>query len=133
MFTKYNDKIQVNELPAPCWVKIVEEHRINQPESIIEIRNILHKAEEFEPDKIVLGCTHYPYLMSILKRFVPEEKFIDPSTYFAQNIKEDLEKNKLLNNKFEFENFYVSSNPENFKKASELFYKLKKAPLLKSV
>ena len=131
--TKYNDKIQVNELPAPCWVKIVEEHRINQPESIIEIRNILHKAEEFEPDKIVLGCTHYPYLMSILKRFVPEEKFIDPSTYFAQNIKEDLEKNKLLNNKFEFENFYVSSNPENFKKASELFYKLKKAPLLKSV
>ena len=131
--TKYNNEIQVNEIPAPGWVKIVEEHRINQPESIIEIQNILHKAEEFEPDKIVLGCTHYPYLMSILKRFMSEEKFIDPATYFAQNIKEDLEKSGLLNNKNEYEKFYVSSNPENFKKASELFYKLKKVPLLKSV
>ena len=112
--TKYNDKIQVNELPAPCWVKIVEEHRINQPESIIEIQNILNKAEEFEPDKIVLGCTHYPYLMSILKRFVPEEKFIDPSTYFAQNIKEDLEKARFEAHNDYFDIQYIAEGEESF-------------------
>ena len=71
--------------------------------------------------------------MSILKRFEAEEKFIDPSVYFAENIKQDLQNKGLLNNKFEYEKFFVSSNPENFKTASELFYKLKKAPTLKSV
>lgn len=130
---KYNKDIEVFEIPAQGWVKIVEEHRINHIESINEVKNILEQAQKFNPDKIVLGCTHYPYLMSILKRFEAEEKFIDPSVYFAENIKQDLQNNGLLNNKFEYEKFFVSSNPENFKTASELFYKLKKAPILKSV
>lgn len=130
---KYNKNIEVYEISAPGWVKIVEEHRINNIESIIEVKNILEQVKQFNPDKIVLGCTHYPYLMSILKRFEQEEKFIDPSVYFAQNIKQNLQENNLLNDKFEYEKFYVSSNPENFKKASELFYKLKKLPQLKNV
>ena len=89
--------------------------------------------KEFNPDKIVLACTHYPYLTEILKKFMPENKFIDPALYFAQNIKQDLEKNNLLNNKFEYEEFYVSSNPENFKTASKLFYNLKQLPKLEKV
>ena len=88
--------------------------------------------KEFNPDKIVLACTHYPYLTGILKKILPEEIFIDPSLYFAEKIKKDLEKNNLLNNKFEYEKFYVSSNPKNFEKAAELFYKLKGLPELVS-
>ncbi len=130
---KYNANMEVFELAAPNWVRIVEEHRINQPQSIMQVQEILDVMKEFNPDKIVLACTHYPYLTGILKKFMPEDKFIDPALYFAQNIKQDLEKNNLLNNKFEYEKFYVSSNPENFKTASELFYKLKNLPELKSV
>ena len=125
---KYNEKMEVFELAAPNWVRIVEEHRINQPQSILQVQEILDVMKEFNPDKIVLACTHYPYLTGILKKFMPEDKFIDPALDFAQNIKQDLEKNNLLNNKFEYEKFYVSSNPENFKTASELFYKLKIFP-----
>ena len=39
---------------------------------------------------------------------MPKEKFIDPSVYFAQNIKNDLMKNNMLNDKFEYEKFYVT-------------------------
>lgn len=127
---KYNQNVEVFELAAPEWVKIVEEHRINQQQSIEQIKEILEKMEANSPDKIVLACTHYPYLLDVLKRFMPADKFIDPSVYFAQNIKDDLAKRELLGNKFEYEKFYVSSNPENFKIASELFYKLGKAPEL---
>ena len=130
---KYNATMEVFELAAPNWVRIVEEHRINQPHSILQVQEILDIMKGFAPDKIVLACTHYPYLTGILKKFMPEDKFIDPALYFAQNIKQDLEKNNLLNNKFEYEKFYVSSNPENFKTASELFYKLKELPELKIV
>lgn len=129
---KYNSNMKVIELAAPNWVRIVEEHRINQPQSILQVQEILEVIEGFAPDKIVLACTHYPYLMSVLKKFMPEDKFIDPAVYFAENIKNDLAEKNMLNNKFEYEKFYVSSNPENFKIASELFYKLKSLPQLKS-
>lgn len=127
---KYNKNMNVYELPAPNWVRIVEEHRIYQPQSIEQIKEILEIMEQNNPDKIVLACTHYPYLLDVLKKFMPEDKFIDPALYFAQNIKEDLEKNNLLGKEHMYEKFYVSSNPENFKIASELFYKLDKLPEL---
>lgn len=127
---KYNSDIQVIELAAPNWVKIVEEHRINDSQSLIEVEEILKAMNKFEPDKIVLACTHYPYLMSVLKKFMPEKTFIDPSIYFAENIKNDLEKNNMLNNKFEYEKFFVSSSPQNFQTAGRLFYDLKELPEL---
>lgn len=127
---KYNKNMNVYELAAPNWVRIVEEHRIHQPQSIEQIKEILEIMEQNNPDKIVLACTHYPYLLDVLKKFMPEDKFIDPALYFAQNIKEDLEKNNLLGKEHTYEKFYVSSNPENFKIASELFYKLDKLPEL---
>ena len=102
---KYNKNMQIFELAAPNWVRIVEEHRINQPQSILQIKEIIDVMKEFNPDKIVLACTHYPYLLDVLKNFLPEEKFIDPSVYFAKNIKDDLTKLNLLNNKFEYEKF----------------------------
>lgn len=129
---KYNSNMKVFELAAPNWVRIVEEHRINQPQSILQVQEILEVIEGFAPDKIVLACTHYPYLISVLKKFMSEDKFIDPAVYFAENIKNDLAEKNMLSDKFEYEKFYVSSNPENFKIASELFYKLKSLPQLKS-
>ena len=127
---KYNSEMKVFELPAPNWVRIVEEHRINQPQSIMQVQEILETMMQNKPDKIVLACTHYPYLLGILKRFLPEETFIDPAVAFAQSIKADLAKNSLLGDNFSYEKFYVSSDPENFKIASELFYKLKDLPEL---
>ena len=127
---KYNSDMNIFELAAPERVRIVEEHRINDPQSQIQIKNILNIMAENQPDKIVLACTHYPYLLDVLKKYMPAETFIDPSVFFAQNIKNDLTKNGLLGDKFEYEKFFVSSNPENFKVASELFYKLDKLPEL---
>lgn len=125
---KYNSEIKIVELAAPNWVRIVEEHRINQPQSIIQVQEILDEMKVFQPDKIVLACTHYPYLIEILKNFLPAKTFIDPSLNFAENIKKDLTECNMLNNKFEYEKFYVSSDPENFKEASKLFYSLTELP-----
>lgn len=127
---KYNKDMEVYELAAPNWVRIVEEHRIHQPQSIEQIKEILEVMKENNPDKIVLACTHYPYLLDVLKKFLPEDKYIDPAIFFAQSIKNDLEKNNLLGKEPTYERFYVSSDPENFKIASELFYKLDILPEL---
>lgn len=89
---KYNKDMKVYELAAPNWVRIVEEHRIHQPQSIEQIKEILEVMKENNPDKIVLACTHYPYLLDVLKKFLPEDKYIDPAIFFAQSIKKRFRK-----------------------------------------
>ena len=86
---------------------------------------------EFGPDKIVLGCTHYPYLMHTLTQFLPENIFIDPAKIFVDYIQEDL----LLNdsNTRGFEEFFVSANPEAFVQNAKLFYDVKELPKIPSL
>ena len=79
----------------------------------------------YKPDKIILGCTHYPYLLNVLSKFIQPATFINPAQYFAQSIYEDLKNNNLLCSEEEKEHtFFVSKNPAQFAKASKLFYKV---------
>ena len=61
---KYNSNIQVKELASKNWVGIVEGVGDNIHEDIKNIKYELEEMLKFEPDKIILGCTHYPYLMN---------------------------------------------------------------------
>jgi glutamate racemase len=128
---KYNPDLEVFELACPSWVKIVEEKTQNEPESIEAVKFYLEKMLKNNPDKIILGCTHYPYLLEVLEKFAPREIFIDPSEYFAEFIKSDLGASGLLNDSSKgSEKFLVSANPEKFKEAASLFYSLKDLPQL---
>ncbi len=129
---KYNPDMEVLELACPQWVRIVEEKRENEPECEKLITAKLAEMLWYSPEKIILGCTHYPYLLGILTKYADAEKFIDPAEYFAKAIKEDLASHGLLNPQTEegYEKFYVSSSPENFKNAGSMFYNIKTLPEL---
>jgi len=129
---KYNSGMLVFGQYCPQWVHIVEENTIATSQSIQIIKADLDKMMQNEPEKIVLGCTHYPFLLDCLSKFAPRDMFIDPALYLAQKVKDDLAASDLLNaaGSQKFEEFYVSSNPENFKSASKMFYELKKSPEL---
>lgn len=127
--TKINPHMFVAEHACPEWVKIVENNLENKPESFAAIKSDFDEIMRQKPEKIVLGCTHYPYLLNILKDFAPAGMFINPAEAFAEYIKSDLESNGLLNeNGNGTENFYVSGSPENFKSAASLFYDVKELP-----
>ena len=128
--TKYNNDIDVFEMSCPGWVQIVEGNKQNDELSQNLIKENLDKMLENNPDKIILGCTHYPFLLDALSKFAPREMFIDPAEYFANFIKEDLQKRDLLNENGGNEDFYVSANPNEFKIAAKMFYELRKAPKL---
>ncbi|MFA7658361.1 MAG: glutamate racemase [Candidatus Gastranaerophilaceae bacterium] len=126
---KYNPNIEIFEMACPEWVGIVEGNTKNENVGLIE--KYVVKMLENKPDKIVLGCTHYPYLLDILGKFAPGGIFIDPSQYFADFIKADLAVNGLLkDNGAGGEKFFVSASPEKFKESSSMFYKLKELPEL---
>ncbi|MBQ2611360.1 glutamate racemase, partial [bacterium] len=77
--------------------------------------------------KIVLGCTHYPYLKVELSKLLSNMEFIDPAIYFAEFIKDDLSINGLLSNsnKIYPPEFYVSADPDKFKIVGNMFYDFK--------
>jgi len=129
---KYNRDINIYPQSCPEWVDIVESHTQNQEDKIEIIKNDLEKMLKNNPEKIILGCTHYPYLLEVLSKYAPAEMFIDPAQFFVEYIKADLTENNLLNpqNTVGSEEFYVSANPENFQKASEMFYKVNHAQLI---
>lgn len=116
---KYKPELAVKEIACPNWVSIVE--GISNSEG--DIKEHLDEMLEFNPDKIILGCTHYPYLMERLVKFAPRDIFIDPAEIFVNYIKNDI----VLNDsgKIGSEEFFVSAEPESFIKNSQLFYNVK--------
>ncbi len=126
---KYNPQVEIVERACPQWVKIVENCKEKDEQSEKIISNQLAEMLYNSPEKIILGCTHYPYLMDVLAKFTDKERFIDPAVYFAEFIKNDLAKSNMLREDFSGKReFYVTSNPKKFKSSAEIFYKLEKLP-----
>ena len=122
---KYNPKIQVKEVACPNWVSIVE--GINGCEDDIKI--CFDEMIPFDPEKVILGCTHYPYLIKRLSNYLPKDLFIDPAKIFVDYIAQDL---NLISDKKEIgtEEFFVSAKQKEFFENSKLFYQLKNLPKL---
>ena len=123
---KYNSNMKVYGQHCPDWVRIVENNTSQNAESIEIIKNDLNIMLRNNPQRIVLGCTHYPFLLPVLTKFAPKELFIDPAAYFAHAINTDLIMNGLTNdnNSEHNEEFYVSSDPEKFKNSAKMFYEI---------
>ncbi len=119
---KHNSKIEVIQIACPDWVRLVEENRKDDRAVEVKVKQML----DYKPDKIVLGCTHYPYLIDTLAKFAPKDMFIDPSVYFAEFIKNDIAKSTGHG----FEEIYASANPVQFMRAGKMFYKMKEPPKL---
>ncbi len=119
---KYNSNIQIREIACPNWVSIVE-GRIDN--GLDDIKLHLDEMLDFEPDKIILGCTHYPYLLDKLGKFTSDDLFIDPAEYFIKFLRNDLVKSDSLQKGYE--EFYVSAEPDLFIKNAKKFYDVKQA------
>ena len=129
---KYNPDMLIYPQSCHNWVDIVESNGQNLAENIETVKADLDMMLENKPDKIVLGCTHYPYLLDVLSKFTPKDRFIDPAEYFVDYIVNDLKLKNLLNNNTQngYEKMYVSANPNQFKIASKMFYDVKELPEL---
>ena len=127
---KYNSSVSVKEVATKNWVGIVEKTSKNIDADIAEIKSEVASMLEFKPDKIILGCTHYPYLMSELIKYAPESIFVDPADIFVKYVKHELNSLNLLNQSGikGSEEFYVSSNPDEFVENAKIFYDVKNLP-----
>lgn len=121
---KYNRNAEVYEIPCDGFVEIVENGLYDAPSTL----ELIDMRLEGLPDvqKIVLGCTHYPYLLDVLDKFIDKENFINPSKIFAKKVQEDIEReNQGVIFDLPKKEFYVSANPDKFIENSKIFYDIK--------
>ncbi len=132
-FKKYNPDIEVMEQACPLWVPIVEKQIKNYDEKKA-IFGYLKNILEFNPQKIILGCTHYPYLMDKISKYAPAELFINPAQIFARYIADDLKHNNLVNETpYGNIHYYSSANPTGFKQNAKMFLEIDETPELAEI
>lgn len=125
-----NPKINVFEHACPMWVPVVENKLVNYDKNDV-ITQYLDAVLAFEPQKVVLGCTHYPYLLDELSKFASRDLFVNPSKLFADFIINDLaEMNLLTDNSIGSVEYFASSDADAFKKNARLFMTIDDKPEL---
>lgn len=72
--------LEVLQIACPQFVPIIESGRIHEPATRQIAREYLAPALERGADVIILGCTHYPFLLPVLREIVPAgTQFVDPA------------------------------------------------------
>ena len=103
----------------------IEEFGSSNNEVIDALLNVYLSNPDFQNiDALVLACTHYPVIKDrIRKHYHPNVTIIDSSDIVAQAVKQQLEKNHLLNdNGTSKKHFYVSDYTESFAANARLFF-----------
>lgn len=107
--------IKVIEQDGDGIVNLIENGRLHSEEMRALLLSYLQPMIKANIDYLVLGCTHYPFLMPILLELLPKQvKIIDSGAAVARQSKTILEQHKLLNTSFTKpkNEFYSNANPE---------------------
>jgi glutamate racemase len=96
-------------------VQLIENGKINSPEMTKLLHSYLQPMIETNIDYLVLGCSHYPYLVPQIKKILPNHiKIIDSGEAVARQTKNILNEKVGFNNQIEKSSqlFYTNANPK---------------------
>ncbi|WP_027137752.1 glutamate racemase [Gaetbulibacter saemankumensis] len=111
----FASNIKVIERVGNGIVELIESGKLHSEDMRSLLSNYLKPMLEANIDYLVLGCTHYPYLIPILLELLPTNvKIIDSGEAVARQTKSILEKNRLLNlsNANSNNQFITNGNPK---------------------
>ena len=112
----YTKDINVIEVEGNGLVELIESGRKDSEEALSLLRSLLDPMLKAGIDYLVLGCSHYPYLIPSLKKILPENvEVIDSGEAAARQTKAVLQSKDLLNTNYSEKpqpEFYTNIDPE---------------------
>jgi len=131
----FENKAEIICQPCPGLVEQVEKLDLSEKKTHDLISGFISPLLERGIDTIVLGCTHYPFLMPLIKEIAgPDVKIIDTGTAVSKELTRRLNAEQIMNNSSNNGNemFWTSSEINDYKNViSNLWGKdidLKKLP-----
>ena len=92
----------IHATPAPLLVPLIEEDWLNHPATREVLHTYLDPMLDRGIDTLMLACTHYPLLIPVLQKFLPDGvRIVDSATTCAELVRTELTKLDLLSDKSE--------------------------------
>ena len=119
--------VKTTQEACPIWVPLVENNEIDSPgtEYFVSknINNLLLADPEI--DSIILGCTHYPLLLPVIQKFVPEDiQLLEQGKVVSSKLVEYLSRHPEMDqrcSKSGIVKYYTTENVEIFEKNAATF------------
>jgi glutamate racemase len=95
----YANQVSVHVQAGTGLVELIEAGKIESEETSTLLHSFLDPMIQSGVDQLVLGCTHYPFLIPVIRKIIPTGMVvIDPAPAVARQTKRVLEHTGLLNN-----------------------------------
>ena len=136
-----NANAEIIETACPLLVSLAEENWKDEPETLSIAKKYLQKIVEKKVDALVLGCTHYPILRSVIQTVVGENvMLVDSGAATAEEVEILLNEKNLANDRAperkterrlcdDLDHFYVTDAADRFARVAERFLGVKPAKL----
>ena len=124
---KLHPDIKVSGVACPFWVPLVEYDEADSPAAdyFVEKQISLLMRKDPEIDTVILGCTHYPLLMSKILKYIPRGVRIVPQ---GEYVAESLQKYFVHHPEMEqrcskggIVRYLTTENPDKFRESAQLF------------
>lgn len=106
---------EIFSLACPLFVSLVEEGLLTGPITEHAVQHYLSQLPK-QPDAVILGCTHYPLLLPILRKALsPNTLWIDSGSATASHLEFDLSEQPSS------VHYFVTDAPKYFQELAALF------------
>ncbi|HPF44145.1 MAG TPA: glutamate racemase [Syntrophomonadaceae bacterium] len=118
-----NKNVEVMEVACPRLVPLVEAGKLTGPEAEAAIKSYFDPLLDWQADTVILGCTHYPFLVPSIKKYTEDSLvLIDTAGETVDELKALLESHELLNDSDSepVRQFFVSGEELSFYNVGKL-------------
>jgi glutamate racemase len=125
---KFFPDLVVTQEACPLWVPIVENDEFDSQGADFFIKKHINAILKNDPaiDTLVLGCTHYPLLISKIQKFLPKNiQLVSQGAIVAKGLVDYLNRHPEIDGvctKNKTREFYTSETSENFDRLAAIFY-----------
>lgn len=113
---RFASGVKVIQQPCPGLVQQIEAGELDSPDTMRMLRGWLEPMKAQNIDRIVLGCTHYPFVKNAIKTILGDAvTIIDPAPAIAKQVRRILElRNEIPETGHGNAEWYTSGNNLQF-------------------
>lgn len=125
---KFYPHINVFQEACPMWVPLIENNELDTPGADYFIQQHVYRLlqQSNNIDTIILGCTHYPLLISKLRKYIPQHiRIIAQGEIVADSLIEYLKRHPEMDavcSKNNSVQFYTTDSTLIFEEHAAIFY-----------
>jgi len=119
--------IKTTQEACPIWVPLVENNEIDSPGTEYFVAKNINNLLAADPDidSIILGCTHYPLLLAVIRKFLPENiQLLEQGKLVSSKLVEYLNRHPEMDRKCSksgIVKYFTTENEEVFEKNATTF------------